>query len=336
MDYQSLNNESQSKPKALNKKGIIIAGISLVIIAILIITITVSLKNSTPSKEQLQEDLIHQKLDDENLSISDFTIYSENKSDNKYTAVASVTYEKENVEYNEKYLLSYSKYDEWQFCDVEDYDKNLWTKKPTAAPDIKDYQGNCKMKLYNDGEFSDYDVFEPNISKTKEDLDSGTVIFVFDVEKNSKVETISGEIEFLFSFDSKYGKWEIDSYSYCDSYTISYNLLNSWSGTGHDMDNENKPVEEKFALKITSYENKETKAILTIDNQEVIMTGTIILPESAGDQFDIDLVNTDKKLHVDAVMTIDGEIYATIDTAYNPDAHFYRFIDRYDVDLFIE
>lgn len=135
MDYNNIRN--QSKPNRLNKKTLIIAGIATLLAIIIVLIVTISSIHRTPSKEQMQNDLIQQELDDENLTISDFAIYSENKNDNKYTAITSVTYEKDCVEYSEKYLLTYSKYDEWNFMMLKIMTKNYGLKNQLPYQTLK-------------------------------------------------------------------------------------------------------------------------------------------------------------------------------------------------------
>lgn len=200
MDYNNIKN--QSKPNRLNKKTLIIAGIATLLAIIIVLIVAISSIHKTPSKEQMKNDLIQRELDDENLKISDFAIYSENKNDNKYTAITSVTYEKDCVEYSEKYLLAYSKYDEWEFYDVEDYDKELWTKRPTAIPNIEEYTNLCQEELKKNYHCYEYDSFVFNEENSNTDLEAGKVTYAFDVKEILLLKTGLAKLIFLLNLIS--------------------------------------------------------------------------------------------------------------------------------------
>ncbi len=345
MELQILSNENKTNIKHLNKKAIIIAGIILAIIIILISTITISARNSKPNKQQLQDDLIQRELNDENLSISEFEIYSEEKIDNKYTAIASVTYEKDNVEYSEKYSLTYSKYDNWEFYDIEGYDKELWTKKPTAQPNVEEYTELCLKQLEEDGNCHIYDSFVFNENNSSCDLESGTAIYAFDVKRDRVIEKRSGEIDFSIKFDFDDGKWYIADTSYSDSYKIETEFIHSWSGTltcesdSSWYDTEDKKV--KFS--ITEIDKNNIKGQFIFGDQTYDMSGTIDIDESYkiyDYTYDIDMTGKiDKVCRLEGVIGTDGSLYISINRNYTGDGtglYLYHQYDIFSGDLTLE
>lgn len=343
MDYNNIKN--QSKPNRLNKKTLRIAGVATLLAIIIILIVTISSIHKTPSKEQMQNDLIQQELDDENLTISDFAIYSENKNDNKYTAITSVTYEKDCVEYSEKYLLTYSKYDEWKFYDVEDYDKELWTKKPTAIPNIEEYTKLCQEELKKDSHCYKYDNFVFNEDNSNTDLEAGKVTYAFDVKRDTVIENRSGEIDFSIEFDFDRGKWNIKDISYSDSYKIEYNFLHSWSGTLKCLvdsawaDTDDKKV--KFSITELKKENTggAIKGQLIFDNKTYDMSGTISLPEAYDshtkydyDVYQITMTGTNEKVCLlEGKLKTDGSLYISINRDYTGDGSSAYLYYKYDI-----
>ena len=343
MDYNNIRN--QSKPNRLNKKTLIIAGIATLLAIIIVLIVTISSIHRTPSKEQMQNDLIQQELDDENLTISDFAIYSENKNDNKYTAITSVTYEKDCVEYSEKYLLTYSKYDEWEFYDVEDYDKELWTKKPTAIPNIEEYTKLCQEELKKDSHCYKYDSFVFNEDNSNTDLEAGKVTYAFDVKRDTVIENRSGEIDFSIEFDFDRGKWNIKDISYADSYKIEYNFSHSWSGTLKCLvdsawaDTDDKKV--KFSITELKKENTggAIKGQLIFENKTYDMSGTISLPEAYDshtkydyDVYQITMTGTNEKVCLlEGKLKTDGSLYISINRDYTGDGSSAYLYYKYDI-----
>lgn len=343
MDYNNIKN--QSKPNRLNKKTLIIAGIATLLTIIIVLIITILSIHKTPSKEQMQNDLIQQELDDENLTISDFAIYSENKNDNKYTAITSVTYEKDCVKYSEKYLLTYSKYDEWEFYDVEDYDKELWTKRPTAIPNIEEYTKLCQEELKKDSHCYKYDSFVFNEDNSNTDLEAGKVTYAFDVKRDTVIENRSGEIDFSVEFDFDKGEWSIKDISYADSYKIEYNFSHSWSGTLKCLvdsawaDTDDKKV--KFSITELKKENTggAIKGQLIFDNKTYDMNGTISLPEAYDshtkydyDVYQITMTGTNEKVCLlEGKLKTDGSLYISINRDYTGDGSSAYLYYKYDI-----
>lgn len=343
MDYQSTNNGNQNKTKQLNKKMLIIAVIAIAIIIILIVSL--SSINRTPSKQQLQDDLIQHELDDDNLTISDFSVYSEEKIDNKYTAIVSVTYEKDFVEYDEKYFLTYSKYDNWMFYDVDNYDKNLWSKKPTAPPNVDEYTELCLDKLENYGHCYEYDSFVFNESKSISDLESGEAIYAFDVKRDAVIESRSGEIDFSINFDFDRGIWKIEEITYSDSYEATYDFLHSWSGTlkcnyqsgWYDYDTDDKNT--KFSITEFKKESDEiatVKGELVFGNKTYDMSGTIfnLTEYVVRDYYGIIMTGSDEKVcRLEGTLNSDGSLSIdrlNRDYTGNDDSGVY-FYNTYDI-----
>lgn len=343
MDYNNIKN--QSKPNRLNKKTLIIAGIATLLAIIIILIVTISSIHKTPSKEQMQDDLIQQELDDENLTISDFAIYSENKNDNKYTAITSVTYEKDCVEYFEKYLLTYSKYDEWEFYDVEDYDKELWTKKPTAIPNIEEYTKLCQEELKNDYHCYEYDSFVFNEENSNTDLEAGKVTYAFDVKRDTVIENRSGEIDFSVEFDFDRGEWNIKDISYSDSYKISYNFSHSWSGTLKcEVDSSWADTDDKkVKFSITEFKKGNTEGTIegqfVFDNETYEMSGTISLPDSyeSYKKYDNDIYeiimtgSNDNVIRLEGDLNVDGSLDIRINRNYTGDGTGFYTYYQYDI-----
>lgn len=343
MDYQNINNEKPNTTKKSNKKVIIIAGIAIAFAIIIILIASISSIHRTPNEQQLQADLIQQKLKYDDLSISDFTVYSEEEIDNKYTAIVSVTYEKAFVEYDEKYTLTYSKYDDWVFYDVEAYDKNLWTKKPTALPNVDEYTKSYLEELKNTNDGNEYDSFLFNESKSSSDLEAGKVTYVFDVKKETAIKSMSGEKDFSIEFDFDKGEWNLQEVSNSDSYEIEYNFLRSWIGTleceiqhsWYDTD------DRKSKLSITEFESVEKDIYGTIKGQFVFgnktydMSGSISLSDaySVSDSYMITMTSsTEKVCRLEGTLHSDGSLSIKINRDYTgrDDSSFYYY-NTYDI-----
>lgn len=341
MDHQNINNENQITPKKSNKKVIIIAGIATAIAIIIILIVSISSVHRTPNEQQLKEDLIQQKLDYDDLSISDFTVYSEDKDDEKYTAIVSVTYEKDFVEYDEKYALTYSKYDDWVFYDVEAYDKNLWTKKPTALPNIDEYTKLCLEELKNSYGGDKYDSIVFNESKSSSNLEYGEVIYAFDVKQETVIKKMSGEIDcpIVFYFDR--GEWNIESFLCSDSCELEYDFLHSWSGSlkcdyqlnGYDTDDKNTK------LSITEFKRESdgsstVKGKLVFGNKTYDMSGYVILNGAyvTDNCFSIKMTSsTEKVCGLEGMLYEDGSLSIEINRDYkggdNLGIYFYNTYD---------
>ena len=322
MDHQNINNEKPNTTKKSNKKVIIIAGIAIAIAIIITLIVSISSIHRTPNEQQLKEDLIQQKLDYDDLSISDFTVYSEEKIDNKYTAIVSVTYEKDFVEYDEKYALTYSKYDDWVFYDVEAYDKNLWTKKPTALPNVDEYTDLCLREIERN-EHYEYDSFAYNESKSSSDLESGKATYAFDVKKETTVKKMSGEIDFSIVFDFERGNWNIENYKFSDSYELQYDFLHSWSGTlicnvqSTYLDTYDR--ESEFTITEFDEDSKAIKARFVFGNITYDMSGKMSLPDAynTNNVYGFEMTGSNEKVcWLDGTLSPDGALHIQINRDY--------------------
>lgn len=322
MDQQNINNENQNNRKKSNKKVMIIAGIAIAVAVIIALIISISSVHRTPNEQQLKEDLIQQKLNYDDLSISDFTVYSEEEIDNKYTAIVSVTYEKDFVEYDEKYALTYSKYDDWVFYDVEAYDKNLWTKKPTALPNVDEYTNLCLSKIERD-EHYEYDSFVYNESKSSSDLESGKATYAFDVKKETAIKKMLGEIDFSIEFDFERGNWNIENYKFSDSYELQYDFLRSWSGTlkcespASLYDTADR--QSQFTITEFDEDNKTIKARFVFGNKTYDMSGTMSLPDAynTNNVYGFEMTGSNEKVcWLDGTLNPDGALHIQINRDY--------------------
>lgn len=310
--------------------------------------------NKTPQIEQLKNDFISEELG-EKYTLTNLEI--ENASDGEddfFKAIVKVTYDDGEVEYSERYHFTYNKYDEWILDEIEDYEDETWTKRPLVAPVIEAFEKNCISKLDDYHQFTEYDTFEPVPNKTKENIDEGQVEFVFAVDYTSMVQKVSGEIEFLVKFDYERGKWYVDSYSYADSYALAHDIPTVWKGKGSHL-GEHYPevIEEDFSFELTSFEigqgevwqdgyqmsgkvDGKGTGILTYKGVQYIVDGNFFAAENVGDSYYIDMCNVDEKIRIDGYFDADGKMDVTVDTAYKPDAMFYRPVDRYGVDMIAE
>ena len=295
-------------------------------------------RNSVPDESQLKADLIEEKLSDEDLSISTFSVESEQKNDNQYKAIAKVVYDNKEIEYERKYHFMYDKYDEWILNDIEEYEKESWTKKPLTAPTSDVFQNKCISELRDTHRYSEDTKFEYLDEKTETNLDEGKTTLVFMIEEETILQKESGEIEFYMQFDYEKGIWNIENYDYTSNYVVEHNLLHLWKGKGpHCGTQGSKIVEKEFALNITEYNDEMATGILAYEGKEYVVSGEISPTLGAGDtQYVLDMCNVNEKMRIDGSIDIEGEMYVTIDTAYVPDAMFYYLTNRYDVDMFIE
>lgn len=322
--------------KRINKLVIITVGLIALILAI--ICISFALKPKTPKAEQLKSDFVAEELDVEKYSITDFEI--ETETDGKedfYKAIVSITYNNEKVEYLERYHFTYSKYDEWVLEDIEDYEEDSWIKKPLVAPTIEEFEKNCISKLYDDGQFTEYDKLEALKDKTEVDLEDGKTTFIFAVENSTAIQKVSGEIEFNVVFDDERGRWSVENYNYKENYNVDHNLIYNWSGKGKHCGYHGTTIVEKdFTLNVTDFDDGKAFGILTYEGKQYSVSGKIDVPDGPGYHYSIDMFNVSEKMRIEGFMNMDGEMYVTVDTAYNPDSMFYYPKDRYDVDLFVE
>ena len=312
--------------------------IGLIVLVLIAVCVVLTTRTTTPKIETLKQDLISEELDVDESAITDIKI--ETQTDGKediYKAIVEITYNDEEVEYVERYNLTYSKYNDWIFESVEDYEKDSWTKKPIKAPVITDFEKKCISKLYDDGEFTEYDKFEPVSDKTEVNLEDGKATFVFAVQDSSVLQSVTGEIKFDVHFNYEQGSWQLADYSYMDSYHTEHNLLQYWLGKGSHMGaHAGEVVEKNFALKVNNFSDGNATGVLTYEGKQYSVSGTITIPEEVGKHYQIDLFNISEKMRIEGFFTIDGEMYVTVDTAYKPDSKLYYPIDRYDVDMFVE
>lgn len=336
--------------KKLNKKQFITIGIAAGIVLIIILIAIFSSMNSTPKKQQLQNDLIQEELDD-NVKIDDFSIISDEKYDNKYSAIVDVTYSKDDVKYNEKYTMSYSKYKDWQFYSSDDYDKEIWTKTPTAQPNIDKYTKLCIEELESNYHFYNYDSFTYNQEQSKIDVENGEVIYAFDVSKNTTIENRAGTILFDIKFDYETGNWNIENITYGDSYKITYNFEKTWIGTLKCLVDSswNDTTEKNVSFSITSFEKNKVdgtiKGEFIFDNKTYEMSGTITLPESdtslySSDEYSIEMTGKNGNVcKLDGTLNTDGSLNISINRNYTGgDSGFYTYYkyDIFDGDLSIK
>lgn len=328
--------------KKLNKKQFITIGIAAGIVLIIILIAIFSSMNSTPKKQQLQNDLIQEELDD-NVKIDDFSIISDEKYDNKYSAIVDVTYSKDDVKYNEKYTMSYSKYKDWQFYSSDDYDKEIWTKTPTAQPNIEKYTKICIESLESKHHFYDYDSFTFNQGKSKIDIENGEVIYAFDVSKNTTIENRVGSILFDIKFNYETGKWNIENVTYDDSYKITYNFVRTWTGTLKCLVDSSwtDTTDKNVSFSITSFEKNKVDGIIKgefiFDNKTYEMSGTITLPESntslySGDTYSIEMTGKNENVcKLDGKLNTDGSMNIKINRNYTGDGSGYYTYYKYDI-----
>lgn len=336
--------------KKLSKRQIITIGIVAGIVLIVILLAIFSSINNAPKKQQLQNDLIQEELDG-NVKIDDFTIISDEKYDNKYSAIVDVTYCKDDVKYNEKYAMSYSKYKDWQFYSSDDYDKEIWTKTPTAQPNIEKYTKRCIEKLESECYFYNYDSFTYNQKQSKIDVENGEVVYAFDVSKNTTIENRAGTILFDIKFNYETGNWNIENITYDDSYNITYNFEKTWIGTLKCLVDSswNDTNEKNVSFNITSFEKNKVDGIIKgefiFDNKTYEMSGTITLPESktslySDDKYFIEMTGKNGNVcKLDGTLYTDGSLHISINRDYTGgDSGFYTYYkyDIFDGDLSIK
>lgn len=308
---------------------------NLIIVGVLLM-LTGCTKENMPNEEQIKTDWMQEICNDDTISVSEFSLESQQEGEKLYKAIIVVVYDDTKIEYQEKYRFTYEKYDTWILDDIEAYEKDAWTIRPLVAPSVEEYLDECETMLYEE-ENLEYDCFEPLAEKTTENLSKGEVCFTFAVKNERVIETVLGEIEFLIMFDEEYGEWRIDSYLYCDSLEREYDLLHTWSGKGSHLGEQGTEIiEEHFSIQINNCENGKVDAVLMYNDQEYKVSGEIVLPESIGNDLNIDLCDEEEKIHVEGFINCDGEMSVIIDTAYNPESMYYKPVDRYSVDLFLE
>ncbi len=312
--------ESTVKSKKSKKTKVVI--ISVIVILALLVggTLFFMFRTTTPNIEQLKSDLISEVLKDEKYSISKFDVTNETdgKNDN-YNAIIDVTYDYDNVEYHRQYELFYKKYKEWVFADSSDYNKDTWEVKPIGTPSASDYTKICKLKV---SDVIQYDKFEPVDSKTTADLESKTATFVFNVEKNTEILKISGEINFYFNFNDKSGKWEYQDFSYADSYNKKYDLMKTWTGNGRPyLFAKGTGDEVTFKFETTKCEEESIQGVLTYNDEKHDLTGTI--SDTSNNLVTLVLYDKNEKIKFTMHIKSDGSASADVDLNYNPNELIY-------------
>lgn len=332
----SKKDEVNNKKLKFSRKTIITIG-ALLIVSIILFMI---FRHNTPRVKELKADFIAEILKNEDYSINEFDIITEtNEKKSTYNAIVNVTYDNTDIEYRRQYEFIYSKYgNNWVLNKIKNYKKSDWKKRPLTAPDIADFENQCLQYCLGDmGDGFQYDIFEPVESKTKENLDSETVIFVFNVKKENKIQTVSGEIEFTVVFDEYSEEWQIENFSYLDTYKIDTKLLNSysWSGSG-ELNTVKKPIEE-FNFKIENWENGKAEAKLIFQGKEYILTGDVKYPEQAGVSISINLVNEEEKLRFYGKIDMDGVFKGGLNTRYEEGVSRVSYYgDIYDIMLTLD
>lgn len=196
--------------------------------------------------------------------------------------------------------------------DIDCYAKDSCQIVPIAAPVAKDYEEECKEHIMNE-----YDKFAPVESKTTSDLNSGKATFVFSVAKSTKIQNITGEIEFNYVFNDAIGIWEYNNYSYADSYSEQYNLINTWSGDGYPyLLTESEDYKVTFVFEITKYKNDTVEGVLKYDNKSYDLKGKIY--DTSSNSIDLDLLNSKEKKYINLSIQFDGNVQADINTNYSP------------------
>ena len=276
--------------------------------------------NHVPNEKQLKSDFIERKLLNEDISVTTFSIESEEKNEDQYMAIANVVYDNEEVEYTRQYEFIYTKNDEWQLDDINAFNENDWDVIPLACPDITEFKDKCLNRVLEtlyDRDF-EYDSFEPVEEKTKEDLDNEKTTFVYSVNNKTEIQEISGEIEFELMFNKEDEKWEIENFSYMDSYKEEYDLVRTWRGVGYPYKYED---EEKykvdFELEVTKCENEDVEAVLKYNKESYYLSGTF--KDTGANFVELNLTNEEEKKSVQLYVYFDGSAEAIkIDTLYTP------------------
>lgn len=295
---------------------ILIVGIIVIFVLLFSCVLFFMFRTSTPDIEQLKKDFVEEILENKEYSITEFKIISETDGKNdEYKAITEIVYDDTDIEYHRQYEFIYNKYKEWVLVDICAYDKESWQTLPIAVPSASDYTEECEEYLKIENE---YDHFSPVESKTTADLDSGKATFVFSVEKDTAIQDISGEIEFYFSFNEESGEWEMSDYAYADSYSVQYDLINTWSGDGYPyLLTESEDNKVNFVFEITKYENEIVEGVLKYDGKSYILSGT--LSDTSGEYVVLKLSNENEKKSISLSLQYDGNATADIDTQYIPD-----------------
>lgn len=316
---------NMTNPNKLKKNKIFLISIMAICVLLLGFILFFIFRTSTPNIEQMKKDFVGEILDNKDYSITEFNVLSETDGKNdQYKAVAEIVYDNTKIEYHRQYEFTYYKYKEWTLVDIDRHEKDYWKIIPIASPVVSDYEEECKEHISGKCK---YDKFIPVESKTTSDLDSGKATFVFSVDKDTKIQNITGEIEFNYTFNDENGKWELSDYSYADSYSEQYNLINTWSGDGYPyLLTESEDNKVNFVFEITKYENDTVEGVLKYDNKSYALMGKV--SGTLSDHINLDLSNTKDKKHIKLSIQFDGNAKADIDTNYDSDQILYFGYDK--------
>lgn len=317
---------SAPTPLRTRKKKVLTIIISTVVLVLITTLIIIANLPKTPKIEDLKSDFIAEVFGEKEYTLTTFDIVNETDgTESPYKAIVNVVYDNTKIQYQQQYEVFYNKYsDVWLLDKIEKLNKHEWVVKPIKAPDVEDI--DFSYFLYDKQHFG-YDVFECVKNKTRENLDIGEAVFVFNVKKEDRMQTVSGEIEFTVVFDNNSERWSITEYSFLDSYKVNINLLNSWSGNG-ELQSVYKPTEH-FKLIIEKWENKQISAKLTFKNTTYVLTGYFEQPTHPTSSILLDLTNEEEKLQFHLTCDLDGTIKGTVYTRYE-EGLIYRYNNNYE------
>lgn len=302
--------------------GVLVVGI--ILIACIVGNI---IKYKVADEEQITQDLANNVFSDRGVSISEISISSREKEGDKEKVVVTVTSSTDQIEYVEKYILYYTKQkDGWRFGYSEEYEQDKWGKNPLIAPTAQELEERSEGIF---SEYSDLPFDEFFVSDKQEviDLEGRIATYYYEIKRDSKLRHISGELEFVYTFDDTYEEWEFENYDYTDSYIEEYDFSYSWSGV-----DDSSWYDTKYQLKSISAKDNSISAEFWEDEQMHQMSGTI------DERMNVELTDSKDSTYVikGSFSEESGDFDGTLYRAYSPDASFYFGREFSYLNLYIE
>lgn len=284
-----------------------------------------------PSEKQTKNDLKKIVLNDYNdADISKLSIEKEvMKKNNIYDIRMRIKFSLYDVEYEQKYILTYAKDDKWKMLKYEPYNKDDWKMKPLKSPDKEEVLDSLKDELFEESCY--------NFTKITEDdkneyinLDKGIATYYYDAEEESAVRNVKAKIKFEYEFDDYSGTWDYTDYELTDE-DVQVNIDGTWKGKATESGTYGDDIKQKvFKLTITKVDGENVEAEIQKVKTTYKVSGNI-----DAESMSITLTGVDDPaIYLDGSFDCEtGDFTGSFYTDYDKSAFYYFSDDSYDVTL---
>ncbi len=329
-------NPIQPRAPMTKKKKLLLVCAAVIVIGVFILVSLIS--KLPPSKDEVKQALITAFFVDRDEKITDFALDSRSTDHGLDYAYVTVTCSNSKVEHTEKYIVTHQYADDWILIDVQPHEEESWCVVPLTAPTAEECLEDIKADYYGyynyDTEYGYYDSFLVSKEQKENDVASGIITYIYDVQKESCLRRISGSIEVVFIFNEEDEKWEYDSCENLDNYKEEFVSNTTWKGIIENKNNN----DTNLVLKLTEF----TKEKLTV---EVIYNGgTYTFSQknevSGYDHSESEYIEAysheNEKFYLDGRFDEDETFSGSLYIDYDPDDYWIWERDYYDLDLTLE